>query len=245
MTPGGRPPPTDTDAEDADADAELIRSIRAGLRERADPVRAPQMQAYMKSAMPFRGVRLPEVRAVVQEAARQRPPVTPAAVVADVRELWDHARYREERYAATALADTAPARRLRTADLITLHRHLIVDGAWWDHVDEVSHRVGELLRAFPADVGPVVCGWQRADDRWLRRASIICQVGAREHTDTAMLTDAIVASSDEPDFFLRKAIGWALRDYARTDAAWVRRFVAEHPLSPLSVREALKHVGAD
>lgn len=156
---------------------------------------------------------------------------------------WDGAGFGEERYAAAALLDVPAARPLRHPGLITLHERLIVSGAWWDHVDEISHRVGELLLAFPAQVRPVVSGWQRADDRWLRRASIICQLGTKADTDRDLLAAAIEANADDPDFFLRKAIGWALRDYARTDPDWVRTFVDTHPLNPLSVQEATKHLG--
>ena len=87
--------------------------------------------------------------------------------------------------------------------------------------------------------------WAVGDDRWLRRVAVICQVGAKDRTDRVLLSDAILANAADRDFFLRKAIGWALRDYARTDPAWVRDFVAAHEdeLSPLSKREALKHLG--
>lgn len=121
-------------------------------------------------------------------------------------------------------------------------RELILTGAWWDYVDELAHRVGDLLRGWPAEVRPALLTWTRSDDRWLRRASIICQLGAREQVDVELLTVAIEASMGERDFFLRKAIGWALRDYARTDPAWVRSFTSTHELSPLSRREALRHL---
>jgi 3-methyladenine DNA glycosylase AlkD len=128
--------------------------------------------------------------------------------------------------------------------LIALYQELMVSGAWWDHVDEVSHRVGDLLREFPVEIRPMVAAWQHSPDYWLRRSSIICQLGARERTDRSLLAEAILASADERNFFLRKAIGWALREYARTDPDWVRTFVAQHDdrLSPLSRREALKHL---
>jgi 3-methyladenine DNA glycosylase AlkD len=88
----------------------------------------------------------------------------------------------------------------------------------------------------------VVRTWITDPDRWLRRTAVICQLQAAAATDTALLTEAIEANLDDPDFFLRKGIGWALRQYARTDPDWVRRLVAEHPgLSPLSRREALRH----
>ena len=119
-------------------------------------------------------------------------------------------------------------------------------GAWRDHVDEIASRlVGPAVRADPASVTPVLRTWIRAPDRWLRRSVVICQLGARERTDLALLTEAIEAievNLDDGDF-LRKGIGWALRQYARTDPEWVRAFVAAHPpLSSLSRKEALKHL---
>jgi 3-methyladenine DNA glycosylase AlkD len=84
--------------------------------------------------------------------------------------------------------------------------------------------------------------WTLSEDRWLRRASIICQLGTRDQADVELLTTAIEAAINDRDFFVRKAIGWALRDYARTNPAWVRSFTETHELSPLSRREALKHL---
>ncbi len=224
------------------ADRILIDAVRGELRRRADPQRAPGMQAYMKSAMPYAGVRVPAVRVIVRAAAHRRPPTDLDALTATVRTLWDEAQVREERYAATALLAAPAVRTLRRPQLITLYAGLIVAGAWWDHVDELAHRVGELLVAFPDEVTPVVRGWYADADMWLRRASIICQIGLKERTDLALLTDAIEGNAGEREFFLRKAIGWALRDYARTDPDWVRAFVAGHDLQPLSVREATKHL---
>ena len=224
------------------ADPDLVSALRNGLRGLADASRAPQMQAYMKSAMPYLGVRVPQVRALVRAESRMRPPQSTTALQDTVAMVWDEAEFREERYAGTELLSAPAVRELRRPELIVCYRRLIVDGAWWDHVDELSHRVGDLLRLFPDDIRPVVSGWQRSPDPWLRRSSIICQLGFRGHTDVGLLADAITASADDPDFFLRKAIGWALRDYARTDREWVRAFVDSHELSPLSRREALKHL---
>jgi 3-methyladenine DNA glycosylase AlkD len=94
----------------------------------------------------------------------------------------------------------------------------------------------------PAEVRPALLTWAQSGDRWLRRASIICQLRARDRIDLELLTIAIESSMGDSDIFLRKAIGWALRDYARTDPAWVRSFTDTHELSPLSRREALRHL---
>jgi 3-methyladenine DNA glycosylase AlkD len=223
-------------------DGQLVAQIRRLLRDAADPALAPGMQAYMKSAMPYLGVRVPMVRRLTRSAAADHPAGNVEQLRVTVRALWVTARYREERYAATALCDTTSARKVRDASLIDLYRELIISGAWWDHVDELSHRVGELLVGWPDRIRPVVAGWIPADDLWLRRSAIICQVGAKAKTDRALLADAITANLGDRDFFIRKAIGWALRDYAYTDPAWVRAFVDSQPLSPLSRREATKHL---
>jgi 3-methyladenine DNA glycosylase AlkD len=224
------------------ADVELIGAVRAALREAAQPELARPMQAYMKSATPFLGVRVPVMRTLTRAEAKLRPFATSADLTDTVLRLWREAGYREERYAAITLLGTPAARRLWEPSVLQTLRELIVTGAWWDYVDELAHRVGDLLLRWPAEVRPAVVTWTRSEDRWLRRASIICQLGTRDQADVELLTIAIEAAVNDSDFFVRKAIGWALRDYARTNPAWVRSFTETHELSPLSRREALKHL---
>ncbi|GAB6858950.1 DNA alkylation repair protein [Microbacterium xylanilyticum] len=217
----------------------LAADIRDALRAAADPALAPGQQAYMKSAMPFLGVRVPEARRLATEAARSigDPDLLREAAL----ELWRHAAYREERYAAQALMALKPLR--GRLDLLEVHEEMIRTGAWWDHVDEVAHRLADLLDVHPAELSVELRVWADDEDLWIRRAAIIAQLGRRDRVDRALLTDAIEANIADPEFFLRKAIGWALRDCARTDPDWVRAFVDAHPgLSPLSRREALKHL---
>jgi 3-methyladenine DNA glycosylase AlkD len=224
------------------ADVCLIGAVRAALRGSAQPALAGPMQAYMKSAIPCLGVRVPAVRALTRAEAKLRPFTATADLIDTVLGLWREAEYREERYAAIALLDTPAAGRLRDPALLGTLREMIRTGAWWDYVDELARRVGELLLGWPAEVRAELLAWARSGDRWLRRASIICQLGARDRADLELLTVAIESSIGESDFFLRKAIGWALRDHARTDPAWVRSFAGTHELSPLSRREALRHL---
>jgi 3-methyladenine DNA glycosylase AlkD len=224
----------------------LPQALRDGLAELADPVAAPTMQAYMKSAMPFRGVPKP-IRARVLRAALAAHPVQDGeALVTIVDDLWDAAAYREERYLALDLTGHRTHLPWVGPDWLPRLRAWIVDAGWWDVTDELANRhVGRLLRAHPDEVTPVVRGWATDPDRWLRRTSVICQLSSRAATDLDLLTTAIEANVADPDFFLRKGIGWALRQHARTDPDWVRAFVAAHPgLSPLSKREALRVIGA-
>ncbi|REJ05296.1 DNA alkylation repair protein [Microbacterium bovistercoris] len=218
----------------------IVGEIRDALQDAADPALAPGQQAYMKSVMPFLGVRVPEVRRLVREVARQEKDA--GALRTAALELWREAAHREERYAAQALMALPPMR--GRFDLLDVHEEMVRTGAWWDHVDEVAHRLADLLDAHPAEMGVELRVWSGDEDFWMRRVAIIAQLGRRDRVDRALLTDAIEPNIADPEFFIRKAIGWALRDLAKRDPDWVRDFVAQHPaLSPLSRREALKHLG--
>ena len=237
-------------------DFTLVRGIRDALAAAADPVNAGPMQSYMKSTMPFRGVPSPALKRLL------RPLLAGQALDeetwhATVLELWDKASLREEQYAALALAGHRLHREHHRPHTLDLYEHLIRTGAWWDLVDETAHLVRDVLLAHPDEVAPVIREWAVADDLWVRRTAIICQVGAKDRCDQPLLAEAIEANLDGStrttpavspygrEFFIRKAIGWALRDHARADPDWVVAFVDAHQdqLSGLSKREALKHLG--
>jgi 3-methyladenine DNA glycosylase AlkD len=224
----------------------IVERPRADLAAQADPSAAVEMQRYMKSPMPFRGVAKPARERLLKAAVTAHPLADPAELDAAARELWDGAAFREERYLALSLTGHRPYLPWLDPSWVPLLRHWIVTGAWWDFTDEIaSRRIGPLLREHPEVVRPVIRSWITDADRWLRRTSVICQLQAGGATDVALLTEAIEANVADADFFLRKGIGWALRQHARVDPVWVRTFVAEHAgLSPLSRREALRHLGA-
>lgn len=212
------------------------------LAETGDPERAVQQQRYMKSELPYHGVTLSQLRPLLRPLTRQWHPDR-SEWEATVKELYANAAYREERYAALALARSQ--RRYLTPEALPLARHLISAGAWWDLVDEASqHVLGPILASYAAEVTPVISDWARDDDLWIRRAAVLSQLGRKEQTDTALLREVIEVNLADQSFWLRKAIGWALRQYARTDPDWVRAFVTEweDQFSGLSRREALKHL---
>lgn len=222
----------------------LVVAVRSRLAAAGDARKAPEMQRYMKSELPFRGVASPERKALAKELFAAHPLPSVAALRTAALTLWREAGYREERYLAIDLTGHRAYRTWQTPELLPLYEEMIVTGAWWDYVDEIANRrVGPLLRDFRAELTPVMHAWAADEDLWKRRTSIICQLSFKEATDTALLTAAIEANLGDRDFFIRKGIGWALRQFARTEPGWVRAFVDDHPgLSPLSVREAVKHL---
>jgi len=218
---------------------DLVAEISGALDARRDPQRALQQQAYMKSAMPFYGISVPQVRAIMQGIGKARQPDL-ATVAEASRSLWDAAEYREDRYAAIGLTGLAVAK--GRLELLGLYEYEARTGAWWDFVDEIAHRIADLHDAHPAEAAAQVREWAVADTIWLRRLAILGQLQRKQRTDVGLLTDVIELNLGSTEFFVNKAIGWALRNYAFTNPDWVRTFVDGHELTPLSRREALKHL---
>lgn len=224
---------------------DVVGEIRSVLGAAGDPARAAQQQAYMKSALPFRGIGSADLKALLRPVLGSWSPSTRAEWEGAVRRLWDEVTWREEWYAALALVRHRRARPWLTPEALPLLAHLVTTGAWWDVVDEVAaHPLGQVLAAYPDEVTPVIRDWAMAEDPWLRRSAVLCQLNRRSGTDVELLRFAIEANLADTSFWLRKAIGWALRQHARTDPDLVRGLVEEwgDRLSGLSRREALKHL---
>jgi len=223
----------------------ITRALRKRLKAAGNPERAKAQQAYMKSAMPYAGVQMSDVRSIARDVLGELAFRDTDEWTRTIRALWHGAKFREERYAAIALARLPRHRAHRTPAALPLYEDLIVSGAWWDFVDEIaSHLVGELLAAHPQPLRAALTEWSRDDDLWKRRTAIIAQLGFKTATDAPLLFRWIEPSLGSDEFFLRKAIGWALREYSKSAPDVVRRYVAEHVdvLSPLSRREALKAI---
>ena len=199
----------------------------------------------MKSAMPYHGVTMPVLRRLIGPVFEAHPLDGFDAWRDAALGIHRHARFREERYAPIELTGLRRYRDHHVLAALPMYEEMIVTGAWWDLVDGVAtDRLGSLLRAHRRRMSAEMRRWSRDPDMWKRRSSIICQVALKAETDTDLLYDCIGPNLADRDFFIRKAIGWALRQYAWTAPDEVRRYVAGEPgLSPLSRREALKNVG--
>jgi 3-methyladenine DNA glycosylase AlkD len=223
----------------------LVTDIRTALRARADPAKAGPMQAYMKSTMPYLGVQTPGVRAACRAVFAMHRLSDFTSWHDTALSLWRTATHREERYAAIELTGWKTYRDFQTLAALPLYEEMITTGAWWDYVDVIAiHRIGPLLGRFPTEMDALLRTWATSADLWKRRSAILCQLSFKRNTDLELLYGCIAPSMQRPEFFLRKGIGWALREHAKTDPRGVIRYVKLHKarLSPLTKREALRNV---
>lgn len=222
----------------------LISDLRRHLKENADPKRAVKMQAYAKSAMPFHGIQFEPLRGIAKEIFQNYSLTSFKNWQDTVLALWRSAKFREERHCAIELTGHKLYREFQTLDSLPLYEEMIVTGAWWDYVDPIAaQRIGGLLKGFPEPMKKVLKQWSNGDDIWLRRTAILSQLKFKEKTDLKFLYGCMEPSLNSNEFFLQKAIGWALRQYAWCDMNEVIRYVEknQHRLSKFSIREALKH----
>jgi 3-methyladenine DNA glycosylase AlkD len=227
------------------AGSRSIDELRRELARAGNPARVVGMQAYLKTTEAFHGCSAGEMRAVCKKVFARWPIDDAATWRRDVLGLWRAARFREERYAAIELASDRRAKKFQTMDALPMYEEMITAGAWWDLVDGVAaNLVGAIVVAEPKPAKRAMLAWSKSSDMWKRRTSIICQLRRKTDIDLDLLYACIEPSIDSKEFFLRKAIGWALREHAWTDPDEVVRYVRanESRLAGLSIREALKNV---
>lgn len=200
------------------------------------------MAAYMKTSNPFYGVQKPQ-RTPVANAVKRRFEIADIEQYrAVVETLWAMP-HREEKYLAIHVARLYP--QYVNAASVPLYERLIREGAWWDFVDELAiHLVGRVLLEQRSKLKPLFYKWIRDDDLWIRRTAILAQIGHKERTDQRMLFDYCLRCAGESEFFIRKAVGWALREYSRFAPDAVQDFIVQNRerLSALSVREGAKRL---
>ena len=198
----------------------------------------------MKSEMPYFGVGVPQCRRIAGSVFKAHPLPDALAWEAAILALWRNAAHREERYAAVELLLFERYAEWLEPAMIPVIEEMVVTGAWWDYVDAIAGRgMWTMLAAHPRPVKALLRQWAKDDNVWKRRTAILAQLQAKGATDRKLLGDVIRPSIGDPEFFLRKGIGWALREFSKTDPQWVVEFVDTHAgLSTLSRREALKHL---
>lgn len=201
---------------------------------------AVKMSQYMKNLFPFLGIKSPERRELLNSVLKKHPIKSCEELEKIVSELF-YLQEREFQYAAIDVL--IKYKKLWTVDTLNLMESLVVTKSWWDTVDTISSNcIGQLLAKNPHLKEEKIPQWATSNNMWLNRAAIIHQLTYKQATDTSLLKFSILEHIDSKEFFHQKAIGWALRQYAKCNPAWVKEFVNTFPLKPLSKREALKHL---
>jgi 3-methyladenine DNA glycosylase AlkD len=217
-----------------------VASLKAIFEQNADPAQAAPMKKYMRDQFEYLGIKSPQLKALMQDfiAENGLPPLRELDLI--LRELWSLPQ-REFQYAATnflgKLENDLPARFIKTIE------YMLVTKSWWDTVDTISGGpLGVHFCRFPKLREKYLTKWRASDNFWLRRATILFQLNYKQETDFVLLCEIIRENLNSKEFFINKAIGWSLRQYARTDPQAVKKFVKSTPLHPLSRREAMKHL---
>jgi 3-methyladenine DNA glycosylase AlkD len=215
-----------------------ILPLKALFEANAAPAQAKPMAAYMRDQFAYLGIKTPQSVALQQQfyAEQGLPPVSELDGI--LRELWSLPQ-REFQYVAIGLLGKFE-KKLPPGFIETME-FLIVTKSWWDTVDSIAGGpLGVHFKRYPEVRAATLEKWRQADNFWLRRACILFQLNYKNETDFRLLGEIIRENLGSREFFINKAIGWALRQYSRVDAQAVREFVAQTPLQPLSAREALK-----
>lgn len=218
------------------------RSLKILFEQNANPADAAPMKKYMRGQFEFLGIKTP-MRVALQKEFIKDQGLPPSGELDRItRDLWLLPQ-REFQYAAVSLIGKLE-KKLKP-DFITTLEHLIVTKSWWDTVDTIAgHAVGTHFKRFPKVKDKYLKKWRKSDNFWLRRTALLFQLGYKEETDFDLLCEIIRENLGSDEFFINKAIGWALRQYAWTNPAPVKKFVkATKELHPLSRKEALKNIG--
>ena len=221
-------------------EAIALEQLREVFAQNAHPEKALGMAKYMKNLFPFVGISSPERKNMVVELRKDFKPKNAQELKNWVSLLWEMPA-REFQYVGMDYLQKDV--NLLEIEDIAYFEFLITTKSWLDSIDLISgNYLGKFLIKYPEIFEETVVRFSKSENMWLNRAAIICQLSYRERTNTDLLERAIVPHLESKEFFHQKAIGWALRQYGKTNPQWVKDFAASHTLKPLSRREALRRL---
>ncbi|RXI96633.1 DNA alkylation repair protein [Anaerobacillus alkaliphilus] len=217
-----------------------IQDITSEFKLIENKEKAIGMSAYMKNHFDFYGIQSPERRKITSKLFKEGQVGKTPIDWKMVFDLWEQ---REREYQYVAVDFLVKSKKYLVADDLTQVKKLITSKSWWDTVDAIaSNVVGQIVRTYPEQVN-MMDEWIEDDNMWVRRTAILHQLSYKESTDEDRLFSYCEKHANDTEFFIAKAIGWALREYGKTKPQSVIEFVEKTPLQKLSKREALKHLG--
>ncbi len=218
----------------------FLMIIQEIFESKVDAKRAQQNHAYMKYKFTFIGMLTKERRGITQKMVKAYPFKDMKEVTYVVKKLWG---MEKREYHLAAIQLLASYKKIWDGSTINLILYCMVRNSWWDSVDNLNAEcLSHFYLMYPQETY-ITKYWYMHKSIWMQRSSIIFQKSYKEKTDVALLSENILNASKSTNFFIQKAIGWALREYAKTNKEWVIDFVANNNLPALSKREAIKHLG--
>jgi 3-methyladenine DNA glycosylase AlkD len=215
--------------------------LQQSFQQFADANIARGAEAYMKHISQFYGIKSQKRRELLTDFLKTQGLPDISMLDKVVKNAWAQPQ-REFQYAAMEVLGKASKK--CPPETIILYEWMMLNKSWWDTIDYIAPTlVGHHFERFPQLRDPTLARWMDSGNFWLQRACLLFQLKYKTDTDEILLFNLVSRLSVEKEFFIRKAIGWALRQYARTNADAVKSFVVKTPLSGLSRREALKHIG--
>lgn len=216
--------------------------IKEALRKEGNPIRIPQMEAYMRNQFPFYGVMSTPRKELLKALKKEHLEVLDSNKKrALIQLLWEEEHRECQLVALDWLMQWKPKE--FTASDIDLFEWLITTKSWWDTVDGIAPNVvGKYARVFPDQMKETLHRWESHDSFWIRRACLIFQLRYRQETDLELLQYFINKFKPDREFFIQKAIGWSLREVSKWNPTWVARVVEEEHLTGLAKREASKYI---
>ncbi len=218
---------------------EFVRQLDDIFASHANPRNAVPMAHYMKDQFQFFGIKSKDRRTLTSAFLKQHGRPDLVSIPSIVRALWKHPK-REMQYVGLDLLSKEERR--APEDFVHLCTELITRKSWWDTVDALAVTAGQILARYPDSIKPITGAWIDSENMWLLRSALIFQLKYKEKTDWPLLKSYLQKVLDEPEFFIQKACGWALRQYSKTDPEAVRDFVQAHQLSSVCRREAIKYI---
>jgi len=209
------------------------------FEEHRNEENAGPMKKYMKDHFPFLGIKSP-LRKDLEKQFFKETEILKAPFSKDfVLALWEKG---EREYHYTAITYMGKFLKKLDKGVIPFFESLITSNSWWDSVDSIAPLVGEMARRYPDVIEETINQWSVHDNMWLRRTAILFQLKYKGQTNETILYQYIVINADSKEFFIQKAIGWALREYSKTNPASVKSFIEGNTLAPLSIREGSKYL---
>jgi len=220
---------------------DFTKHLTQSFQKNSNPEYALQMKAYLKDKFELYGVKSKLRREILKASVKEHSPEIRANIISITFELYA-APQRELHHCGMELFEKHFKNKYQEEDIVYIEK-LITTNSWWDTVDYIAKWIlGNYLKQHPNKIQEVIDAFSKHENMWLNRSAILFQLGYKDKTDAQLLFKLCLAHKESKEFFIRKAIGWSLREYGKSNPEAVLEFVKNNTLAPLSEKEAIRNI---